>query len=239
MQIIPAIDLIDGKVVRLTEGDYARKTEYAPSPLDMALLFEDAGLQRLHVVDLDGARKGTVVNWKVLEEITSRTSLLVDFGGGVKKEEDVIRILESGASWVTVGSIAVKSPELFIEWLEHFGPEKFFLGADVREGKIAVSGWQETSALDLHEFIDRYMAVGLDHIFCTDISKDGKLQGASVELYREIIDNHPGIKLVASGGVSTMKDLEQLRQAGCEGAIVGKAIYENKISIEELKAFHA
>jgi phosphoribosylformimino-5-aminoimidazole carboxamide ribotide isomerase len=239
MQIIPAIDLIDGKVVRLTEGDYARKTEYVPSPLDMALLFEDAGLQRLHVVDLDGARKGTVVNWKVLEEITSRTSLLVDFGGGVKKEEDVIRILESGASWVTVGSIAVKSPELFIEWLEHFGPEKFFLGADVREGKIAVSGWQETSALEVHEFIDRYMAVGLDHIFCTDISKDGKLQGASVELYREIIDNHPGIRLVASGGVSSMKDLEHLRQAGCEGAIVGKAIYENKISIEELKAFHA
>jgi len=237
MQIIPAIDLIDGKVVRLTEGDYGRKTEYTASPLDMALAFQDAGLERLHVVDLDGARKGSVVNWRVLEEITSRTSLLIDFGGGVKKEEDVVKVLENGAVWVTIGSMAVKSAEIFTGWLEKYGADRFFLGADVREGKIAVGGWQETTSLGLHEFISHYHALGVDHVFCTDISKDGKLQGPSTELYRTILERHEGIRLVASGGVSSLEDLHDLKAAGCHGAIVGKAIYENRIRIDELKSF--
>lgn len=237
MELIPAIDLIDGKVVRLTEGDYAQKKIYADHPLDMAKQFEDIGIQRLHLVDLDGAKKGEVVNWKVLEAITSNTNLKVDFGGGVKKEEDVVRIIESGACWVTIGSMAVKKPEVVWEWIESYGADRFFLGADVRDEKIAISGWQEMTAIDIHKFISSYLAVGLDYIFCTDISKDGRLEGSAVELYERILSRSSTIKLVASGGVSSMDDLYALQEAGCHGVIIGKAIYENKISLNDLKNF--
>lgn len=238
MEIIPAIDLIDGKLVRLTEGDYAKKTVYQTEPLDMAKHYEAAGIRRLHVVDLDGAKKGTVVNWKVLEAIASKTSLLVDFGGGVKQESDVQRILEAGASWVTVGSMAVKQPEVFSDWLDHYGADRFFLGADVRDEKIAVGGWLETTTQDVHGFIAGYIAQGLHYIFCTDISKDGKLQGPSTELYRKILAGNPGVQLVASGGVTDIDDLHALKHAGCHGVIIGKAIYENRITLKDLKKFN-
>lgn len=237
MEIIPAIDLIDGKLVRLTEGDYSKKTVYQTDPIDMAMQFEDAGITRLHVVDLDGAKKGSVVNWKVLEEITAKTSLLVDFGGGVKQESDVQRIIECGASWVTVGSMAVKQPAVFSDWLDQYGADRFFLGADVRDEKIAVGGWLETTTQDVHEFITRYTNLGLYYIFCTDISKDGKLEGPSTPLYKKILSGNSDVKLVASGGVSTIDDLHLLKEAGCHGVIIGKAIYENRITVAELKKF--
>lgn len=237
MQIIPAIDLIDGKLVRLTEGDYQRKTDYGMDPLEMARRYEEAGFTRLHVVDLDGARKGQVINWEVLEDIVSNTNLEIDFGGGVKTEEEVKRLLGLGVHWVTVGSIAVKHPEIFDAWIDRYGADVFFLGADVRGRMIAVSGWMETSNMDVFSFIRRYRSKGINHIFCTDISKDGMLQGPSTDLYSQIISMEPGIELVASGGVSSLADLEALRTAGCHAAIVGKAIYENRISLDELKNF--
>lgn len=239
MQIIPAIDLIGGKVVRLTEGDYSKKTEYHSNPVDIARQFEDAGLKRLHVVDLDGAKKGSVVNWDVLENIVAGTSLEIDFGGGVKQEADVQRIIDSGARWVTIGSMAVKQPDVFASWIEKYGADKFFLGADVRGEKIAVGGWLETTDLDVHEFIIQYTSRGLKYVFCTDISKDGKLEGPSTSLYKLILAGNRNIDLVASGGVTTMEDLYELRDAGCHGAIVGKAIYENRISLDELKKFNS
>jgi phosphoribosylformimino-5-aminoimidazole carboxamide ribotide isomerase len=237
MEIIPAIDLIDGKLVRLTEGDYSKKTVYQTDPLDMAIQFEDAGITRLHVVDLDGAKKGSVVNWKVLEEITAKTSLLVDFGGGVKQESDVQRIIECGASWVTVGSMAAKQPAVFSDWLDHYGADRFFLGADVRDEKIAVGGWLETTTQDVQAFISSYTQLGLRYIFCTDISKDGKLQGPAIPLYTKILNGNSDVQLVASGGVATIDDLQLLKDAGCHGVIIGKAIYENRITIEQLKKF--
>ncbi|HEX5669848.1 MAG TPA: 1-(5-phosphoribosyl)-5-[(5-phosphoribosylamino)methylideneamino]imidazole-4-carboxamide isomerase [Chitinophagaceae bacterium] len=239
MQIIPAIDLIGGRVVRLTEGDYSKKTEYHSNPVDIARQFEDAGLRRLHVVDLDGAKKGSVVNWEVLEDIVAGTSLEIDFGGGVKQEADVQRIIDSGARWVTIGSMAVKQPDVFASWIEKYGADKFFLGADVRGEKIAVGGWLETTDLDVHEFIIQYTSRGLKYVFCTDISKDGKLEGPSTSLYKLILAGNRNIDLVASGGVTTMEDLYELRDAGCHGAIVGKAIYENRISLDELKKFNS
>lgn len=238
MELIPAIDLIDGKVVRLTEGDYTQKKVYADDPFEMAKKFEDVGIHRLHLVDLDGAKKGEVVNWKVLEGIASKTNLKIDFGGGVKKEEDVKRILESGACWVTIGSMAVKSPELVRKWIGTYGAERFFLGADVREEKIAINGWQEITATDLYAFIHSYLSIGLNYVFCTDISKDGRLGGAAIDLYKKILTSSSSIKLVASGGVSTVDDLYLLQEAGCNGAIIGKAIYENRISLEDLKKFN-
>jgi phosphoribosylformimino-5-aminoimidazole carboxamide ribotide isomerase len=237
MEIIPAIDLIDGKLVRLTEGDYSKKTVYQTDPLDMAIQFEDAGITRLHVVDLDGAKKGSVVNWKVLEEITAKTSLLVDFGGGVKQESDVQRIIECGASWVTVGSMAAKQPAVFSDWLDHYGADRFFLGADVRDEKIAVGGWLETTTQDVQAFISSYTQLGLRYIFCTDISKDGKLQGPAIPLYTKILNGNSDVQLVASGGVATIDDLQLLKDAGCHGVIIGKAIYENRITIAQLKKF--
>lgn len=237
MEIIPAIDLIDGKLVRLTEGDYSKKTVYQTDPLDMAIQFEDAGITRLHVVDLDGAKKGSVVNWKVLEEITAKTSLLVDFGGGVKQESDVQRIIECGASWVTVGSMAAKQPAVFSDWLDHYGADRFFLGADVRNEKIAVGGWLETTTQDVQAFISIYTQLGLRYIFCTDISKDGKLQGPAIPLYTKILNGNSDVQLVASGGVATIDDLQLLKDAGCHGVIIGKAIYENRITIAQLKKF--
>lgn len=239
MQLIPAIDLIDGKCVRLTQGDYGQKKVYSDSPLDMALQFQDAGITRLHLVDLDGAKAGKVVNWPVLETLTVNTSLQIDFGGGVKQEDDVKRILDCGAQWVTVGSMAAKQPDTMKAWIASYGADKFFLGADVRGRKIATGGWLQTTDIDVFSFIDSYIQQGLAHIFCTDISKDGKLEGPATELYRDIIAAQPSIQLVASGGVSGMQDLHALAQAGCAGAIIGKAIYEGRITMEDLKSFNA
>lgn len=237
MQIIPAIDIIEGKCVRLTEGDYAQKKIYNENPLEVALQFQDAGIKRLHLVDLDGAKSGRIMNWKVLELLTSKTSLEIDFGGGIKKEEDVRIVLNSGAIWATVGSIAVKDKASFIKWIELFGAERFVLGADVKGEKIAVGGWLETSDINIYDFIADYLAHGIQQIFCTDISKDGRLEGPSVDLYRSLIDKNKDLCLIASGGVSSMQDLVTLRDIGCTGAIVGKAIYEGKISIKQLSQF--
>ncbi|MES2330267.1 MAG: 1-(5-phosphoribosyl)-5-[(5-phosphoribosylamino)methylideneamino]imidazole-4-carboxamide isomerase [Bacteroidota bacterium] len=237
MVIIPAIDIIDGKCVRLTQGDYAQKTIYNENPLEVAKEFEAAGLQRLHLVDLDGAKAGSVKNWKVLESIASNTSLVIDFGGGIKKETDLQLIFDSGAALATIGSLAVKDEMTFLQWIQKYGAEKFLLGADVKEGKIAIGGWLETTDIDIYDFIERYVSHGIKQIFCTDVSKDGKLEGPSVALYQNIIEKFPELFFIASGGVSSMHDLHELKKIGCAGAIVGKAIYENRISIDELKTF--
>ena len=237
MQIIPAIDIIDGKCVRLTEGDYAQKKVYNENPLEVALQFQGAGLERVHLVDLDGAKAGKIVNWKVLEMIASKTSLKIDFGGGIKKQEDVRVVLEAGALWATVGSVAVKDKTSLLQWLQHFGADKFLLGADVKGELLAVGGWLETTTINIYDFIAEYVQHGIQQIFCTDISKDGRLEGPSVELYKSLIEKIKNLHLIASGGVSSIQDLEALRAIGCAGAIVGKAIYEGRISIEELSNF--
>jgi phosphoribosylformimino-5-aminoimidazole carboxamide ribotide isomerase len=234
MEIIPAIDIIDGKCVRLTQGDYAQKTIYNERPLEVAKQFEDAGLNRLHLVDLDGAKAGAVKNWKVLETIAGKTSLTIDFGGGIKTGKDVQIVFDSGARLATVGSIAVKNEEEFVRWLLQFGADRFLLGADVKNERIAIHGWQETSDLWIYDFIEKYMEHGVKQLFCTDVSKDGKLEGPATDLYKNIIDKFPGLHFIASGGVSSVKDLIDLEKAGCKGAIVGKAIYENRISITDL-----
>ena len=234
MEIIPAIDIIDGKCVRLTQGDYAQKKIYNEQPLEVAKAFEDAGLQRLHLVDLDGAKAGKVRNWKVLETIAGKTSLVIDFGGGIKTEEDVNIVFNSGAALATVGSIAVKHEEELVRWLTVFGAEKFLLGADVKDEKIAIGGWLETTDIWVYDFIEKYLSRGIQQLFCTDVSKDGKLEGPAVELYKNIIQKLPALHFIASGGVSSMDDLRALRDAGCKGAIVGKAIYEGRIKLEEV-----
>jgi phosphoribosylformimino-5-aminoimidazole carboxamide ribotide isomerase len=235
MTIIPAIDIIDGKCVRLTQGDYGQKTIYNENPLEVAKEFEAAGLQRLHLVDLDGAKAGAVQNWKVLQSIATNTSLVIDFGGGIKKEEDLAIVFNSGAALATIGSLAVKNETVFVEWIQKYGANKFLLGADVKDEKIAISGWLETTDIEIYDFIEKYMAHGITQIFCTDVSKDGKLEGPSTELYQSIIKRFPGLYFIASGGVSSIADLEDLKSVGCAGVIVGKAIYENRISITELK----
>jgi phosphoribosylformimino-5-aminoimidazole carboxamide ribotide isomerase len=237
MTIIPAIDIIDGKCVRLTQGDYAQKTIYNENPLEIAKMFEAAGLQRLHLVDLDGAKAGAVKNWKVLESIATNTSLVIDFGGGIKKETDLQLVFSSGAALATIGSLAVKDENLFSEWIAKYGADKFLLGADVKDEKITVGGWLETTDVDVYDFIEKYISKGIQQIFCTDVSKDGKLEGPSVELYKNIIQRFPGLFFIASGGVSSMDDLHELRNIGCSGAIIGKAIYENRITIDQLKTF--
>jgi phosphoribosylformimino-5-aminoimidazole carboxamide ribotide isomerase len=239
MQIIPAIDIIDGKCVRLTQGDYAQKTIYNENPLEVAKAFEDAGIQRLHLVDLDGAKAGTVKNWKVLETIAVQTKLVIDFGGGIKTDNDVAHVFERGASLATIGSIAVANPALFLSWVNKYGADRFFLGADVKDNFIAVNGWMHTSTTSIDTFIGDYLAKGISNIFCTDVSKDGRLEGPSTELYQSLIRSFPNLKLVASGGVSSLQDLEVLDSIGCAGAIVGKAIYENRISLESLQQFNA
>ncbi len=237
MQIIPAIDIIDGKCVRLTQGDYGQKTIYNESPLEVAKEFEAAGLKRLHLVDLDGAKAGAVKNWKVLESIAANTSLVIDFGGGIKKEEDLRIVFDSGAALATIGSLAVKNESLFVQWLQQFGPDKFLLGADVKDEKIAVGGWLETTEINIYDFIKKYIGHGVKQIFCTDVSKDGKLEGPSTVLYQNIITRFPDLYFIASGGVSSIADLNDLRKIGCSAAIVGKAIYENRVSLDELKIF--
>ncbi|GAA4312808.1 1-(5-phosphoribosyl)-5-[(5-phosphoribosylamino)methylideneamino]imidazole-4-carboxamide isomerase [Compostibacter hankyongensis] len=236
MKIIPAIDLIDGKCVRLTQGDYARQKTYNEDPLEVAQQFEDAGLDRLHLVDLDGARAGKVVNWKVLEKLAVKTQLTIDFGGGIKQDDDIRAVFESGAAMATVGSMAVKQPAVFHGWLGRYGSERLLLGADVKEEKIAVSGWTEDTDILVYDFIRDQMAAGVTRLFCTDISRDGLLEGPALELYRQIIGQFPGLHFIASGGVSTVDDLVQLKEIGCRGAIVGKAIYEGKIKISDLRS---
>lgn len=238
MQIIPAIDIIEGKCVRLTEGDYAQKKIYNENPLEVAKAFEGIGLMRLHLVDLDGAKAGEVINWKVLEKIATQTSLKIDFGGGIKKETTLKMVLESGATYATIGSLAVKNPALFQEWISRFGAEVFMLGADVFEEKIAIGGWLEKTNITVFDFMKMYMDQGVSQMFCTDIQKDGKLQGPSIALYEKIINQFPTLNLIASGGVSSLDDLIELEEIGCSAAIVGKAIYENKITISDLANFN-
>jgi phosphoribosylformimino-5-aminoimidazole carboxamide ribotide isomerase len=237
MQLIPAIDIINGKCVRLTQGDYDSVKIYNENPLEIAKQFEDAGLMRLHLVDLDGAKAGAVKNWKVLEAIAGKTALQIDFGGGIKSIKDVEIVLDSGAKWATVGSIAVKDEETFLQWITRYGADQFLLGADVKNEKIAVGGWLETTDIWIYDFIRKYIAHGITQIFCTDVSKDGKLEGPSTDLYKNIIKEFPGLHFIASGGVSSLKDLEELAAIGCKGAIIGKAIYENRISLKELQNF--
>jgi len=237
MQIIPAIDIIDGKCVRLTEGDYAQKKSTNEDPLEVAKQFEGVGLMRLHLVDLDGAKSGAVVNWKVLEKIANKTNLVIDFGGGIKTEATLKTVLDTGATYATIGSLAVKERAVFEQWIEQFSADIFMLGADVHTEKIAVGGWLEKTEIDVYDFIGSYMNKGVTQLFCTDIQKDGKLEGPSIELYQKILQQYPSLQLIASGGVSQLKDLEELRIIGCSAAIVGKAIYENKISLSELSTF--
>ncbi len=237
MEIIPAIDIIDGKCVRLTEGNYELKTVYDASPLDMAKKFQDHGIKRLHLVDLDGAKKGEVQNWTVAEELASKTHLQIDFGGGVKSADAVKQIKDIGIDYVTVGSIAAKDPALFEEWIRIFGPDLFLLGADTKEGKVMVSGWLEATDQSLIPYMKFYHDKGIRNMFCTDISKDGKLGGPAVELYKEIKEQMPELFFIASGGVTSIHDLHDLSAIGCDGAIVGKTIYENRISLKEIERF--
>jgi phosphoribosylformimino-5-aminoimidazole carboxamide ribotide isomerase len=234
MEIIPAIDIIDGKCVRLTHGDFNQKKIYNENPLEVAKEFEDAGIRRLHLVDLDGAKAGIVKNWKVLESIAGKTSLVIDFGGGVKTEKDVRIVLDSGAAFVTVGSIAVKDEPLFSSWLGAIGAEKFLLGADVKDEKITVSGWLEQTDIWIYDFIESYQAKGITQIFCTDVSKDGAMEGPSMVLYKNIVERFPKLHFIASGGVSNIEDVYALEETGCSGVIIGKAIYEGKILLKDL-----
>lgn len=235
MQIIPAIDIIDGKCVRLTHGDYSQKTIYNKDPLEVARQFEDAGFTRLHLVDLDGAKAGAVKNWKVLEAIAGKTALVIDFGGGIKAEKDVQIVFDSGALLATIGSMAVKEEATFITWLDKFGVQKFLLGADVKDEKITITGWTEQTNIWIYDFIQKYVEKGITQIFCTDVSKDGALLGPSIELYKNIIQKFPHLHFIASGGVSSIDDVYELNDIGCSGAIIGKAIYEGRIKLDQLK----
>ena len=233
IELIPAIDIINGQCVRLTKGDYDQKTVYG-KPLDMALEFERIGYKRLHVVDLDGAKSKHIVNDAVLREITSSTNLVVDFGGGIKTDEDIEKAFAAGASMVTIGSIAVTNPDLFMGWLEQYGTDRMILGADVRHGEISIDGWNEDSAEDLLPFLKKYVDAGVRNVLCTEISKDGTLAGPAIELYQEIMDAYPQLHLIASGGVSSLNDIIALNAAGIPAVVFGKAIYEGKINLKEL-----
>ncbi|MEJ7610581.1 MAG: 1-(5-phosphoribosyl)-5-[(5-phosphoribosylamino)methylideneamino]imidazole-4-carboxamide isomerase [Ferruginibacter sp.] len=235
MTIIPAIDIINGKCVRLTNGDYAQQKIYNDDPVEVAKQFAGAGLKRLHIVDLDGAKAGRLINIAVLENIAAATDLVIDFGGGVKKITDVETILNAGASIVTVGSMAVKHPEILEEWLLKFGADHFLIGADVLDEKVKISGWLEDSGINIFDFLNRLVSLGVTNIFCTDISKDGMLAGPSIDLYKRIMEQHPEINLIASGGVSSLNDVRELQEIGCHGAIIGKAIYEGLVPMNPLK----
>jgi phosphoribosylformimino-5-aminoimidazole carboxamide ribotide isomerase len=237
IQIIPAIDLIEGKCVRLTQGDYGQKTIYNENPLEVALQFEDAGLKRLHLVDLDGAKAKKVINWKVLDRIASKTSLHIDFGGGVQSDNDLKIVFENGAKQVTGGSIAVKQPDLFQNWIRVYGGEKIILGADAKKEKVAVSGWEEGTELWVYDFVEQYVEKGIQYAISTDVAKDGLLQGPSFDLYRNLQDKCPDLKIIASGGVSGIGDIEKLAEMNIYGVIIGKAIYENRISLVDLQRF--
>ncbi|MCK0179238.1 1-(5-phosphoribosyl)-5-[(5-phosphoribosylamino)methylideneamino]imidazole-4-carboxamide isomerase [Flavobacteriaceae bacterium S0862] len=243
MRIIPAIDIIEGKCVRLTKGDYNTKKVYNENPLEVAKLFEDSGIEFLHLVDLDGAKASHIVNYKVLEHIATKTNLKVDFGGGLKSNEDLKIAFASGANQITGGSIAVKNPKVFNSWIETYGSDNIILGADCNNEKIAISGWQEESNLKVIPFIKNYQSKSIKYVICTDISKDGMLEGPSFDLYQRILEEcnsqqkQESLKLIASGGVSTFEELPKLKELGCEGVIIGKAIYENRISLKQLEQF--
>jgi phosphoribosylformimino-5-aminoimidazole carboxamide ribotide isomerase len=241
MRIIPAIDIIDGKCVRLTKGDYSTKKIYNENPLEVAKEFEAAGIEYLHVVDLDGAKASQIINYKVLEQIALKTTLKIDFGGGLKSNKDLEIAFNSGANQITGGSIAVKKSEVFKSWIEQYGSQKIILGADfypdTSGGKIATNGWQEESTLELIPFIADYQQKGIQYVICTDISKDGMLEGPSFDIYKEILSEVKNLKLIASGGISTFDEIPKLAEMGCEGVIIGKAIYENKISLKQLEDF--
>ena len=241
MRIIPAIDIIDGKCVRLTKGDYTTKKIYNENPLEVAKEFEASGIEYLHVVDLDGAKASKIINYKILEQIASHTNLKIDFGGGLKSEKDLEIAFNSGANQITGGSIAVKNRIIFEGWIERFGNDKIILGADFYPnnagGRIATNGWQEESSIQLLPFVKEYQQKGIHYVICTDISKDGMLQGPSFTIYNQILKNITPLKLIASGGISTFNELPELARIGCEGVIIGKAIYENKISLKQLENF--
>ena len=237
MRIIPAIDLIDGKCVRLSKGDYSTQKTYSENPLEVAKAFEAHGIEYLHLVDLDGAKSKHIVNHKVLETIASRTSLKIDFGGGLKSNEELKIAFESGAHQITGGSIAVKEPKTFEQWITTYGSDKIILGADVQGDSIATDGWLETSDHRLVDFVKDFYAKGIQYVICTDISKDGMLQGPSFDVYQNLLQEQPNIKLIASGGISAFEELPKLEAMGCEGTIIGKAIYENKIALKELENF--
>ena len=243
MRIIPAIDIIDGKCVRLTKGDYDTKKIYNENPLEVAKMFEASGIEYLHLVDLDGARAQHIVNYKVLEQISAKTTLRIDFGGGLKTNEDLHIAFNSGANQITGGSIAIKAPKVFEGWITKYGSEKIILGADSNSGKIAISGWQEDSVEDVIPFIKTYQRKSIKYVICTDIAKDGMLEGPSYNLYQQIIDecsnesSDRSVKLIASGGISSIEELPVLKKIGCEGVIIGKAIYENRISLKQLEKF--
>jgi phosphoribosylformimino-5-aminoimidazole carboxamide ribotide isomerase len=238
MRIIPAIDLIHGKCVRLTQGDFNRVKIYHEDPLDVAIEFQNADMEYLHLVDLDGAKKGKVVNWKVITELQEKTALLIDFGGGVKSEEDVEHLLDLDISQINIGSIAIKEPEKFITWLEKYGPDNFILSADVWEESIMVRGWLEPTELRLFDLVEEFLKHGLKYLTCTDIKADGMLKGPNFLLYERLREKFPNLKITASGGISTMDDLHHLKAMGINGVIIGKAIYERRLTLEELKSFH-
>jgi phosphoribosylformimino-5-aminoimidazole carboxamide ribotide isomerase len=237
MRIIPAIDIIDGKCVRLTKGDYSTQKIYNENPLEVAKAFEDAGISYLHLVDLDGAKASHIVNYKILETLAGKTKLKIDFGGGLKSDEDLRIAFEAGANQITGGSIAVKNPKTFNSWILNYGADKIILGADMKDGKIATGGWLESSQEELLPFIKDYERKGIAYVICTDISKDGMLQGPSFSIYEEVLVNSPQLKLIASGGISKYDELFQLEDLGCEGVIIGKAIYENRISLKQLENY--
>ncbi len=237
MRIIPAIDLIGGKCVRLTQGDYGQMKVYREDPLEVAKEFEDADLEYLHLIDLDGAKKGKVVNWEVIEEIQEKTTLKLDFGGGVKSRKEVEQLLDLGIHQINVGSLAVKKPEVFTGWMEKYGPENFILSADVMDDHVMINGWLEATSLRLTDLAVQFEKRGLEYICCTDIRSDGTLQGPNLSLYRKLKKRFPKLKIIASGGISSMNDLEELKYINVDGAIIGKAIYENKIKLSELKNF--
>lgn len=237
MKIIPAIDLIDGKCVRLSKGDYATKKIYSQNPLEVAKSFEAHGIQYLHLVDLDGAKSNSIVNHKILEQIATKTSLKIDFGGGLKSDSDVKIAFNSGANQITGGSIAVKNPALFEDWIVRYGSQKIILGADVNNEKIAISGWLENTNEDIIPFVQKYQIKGIQYVICTDIAKDGMLEGPSFDLYKKILSQISTIKLIASGGISTFDELPKLAELGCYGTIIGKAIYENKITLKQLENY--
>lgn len=237
IEIIPALDIIDGKCVRLSQGDYNKKKVYGENPLDIAKQMEDAGITRLHVVDLDGALSSGIVNINVLKQLATQTSLIIDFGGGIKTEDDIDAAFQCGVSMVTVGSMAVKNPDLFLKWLNRYGGDKIILGADVNQGKIAINGWQEQSSRELFPFLEDYGSKGVKKVICTDISKDGMLQGTNINLYREIQESFPDLYLIASGGISSLQDIDCLVEHQIPGVIIGKALYEGKITLKDLQPY--
>lgn len=237
MEIIPAIDIIDGKCVRLTQGDFQQMKVYNEDPLTAAKQFEEIGIRRIHVVDLDGAKAGMIKNINVLERIAKNTNLIIDFGGGIKTDECIQHVFDAGASIATIGSIAVKNKDLFFSWIEKYGAYKILLGADVKGERITINGWSSETDISIFDFLDENISKGVKNIFCTDVSKDGMMEGPAIELYSKLIDRFPDVKMIASGGVASIHDLNELKKVGCSGVIIGKAIYENKISMDELKLF--